>query len=241
MTLNVYAPMGNEEDRLPWFLHHYLSVVRADRIFLYANHSTDNSVAIARKHPEVTVIDWVTPDYDDQYLLDLKNNCWKEHESDWAIVCDIDEHLRHPDWYWLLTLFRGDSLYALLKPSSGWEMVTDYDISDYRAATHGFQSPGHCKPCLFQPKLLNDTNYLPGCHYSNARLADGSPLEPRVVRNLQMRHYQCVGINRVLKRYHARAAILSERNKRNGWGGQYLQTEEETRAYFGRECMEVPE
>jgi len=231
MIIHVHAPMGNEADRLPWFLDHYQF---ATQIFLYANHCTDNSRKIAAQVPCVEVKEWQTPAYDDECLLQLKNNCWKDQQADWVIVCDIDEHLHAKDLNAMLRLFSGDSSFAILRPFEAWEMVTQEDISWYKEATHGFRSPGHKKPCLFQPAYVADINYLPGCHHCNAVAKNGGRLEPVMLRNLTMRHYQCVGVNRVLKRYRERAAIMSERNKEQGWGRQYLWSEAEARAYFNR-------
>jgi len=240
MITHVHAPMGNEADRLPWFLDHYKF---ADRIFLYANHCADNSRKIARMANTpwlgVDVIEWDTPAYDDEALLELKNNCWKKESADWVIVCDIDEHVHGLDLPNMLRIFAGDPKFAILRPYKAWEMVTQQDIGWYTEATRGFFSPGHCKPCLFQPALVAEINYLPGCHYCNAVSKNAARIEPETLRSLSLRHYQCVGINRVLRRYRERAAIMSARNKEMGWGSQYLWSEMEARDYFNRPLEDV--
>ncbi len=84
---------------LPFFFRHYDSLV--DRYFIHDNGSTDRSLEILRANPKVAVgefrVDGASFVREAQRF---NNECWKQSrgQAEWVIVCNIDEHLYHPDW-----------------------------------------------------------------------------------------------------------------------------------------------
>jgi hypothetical protein len=75
---------------LPYFLNHYSKMV--DKIVVYDNQSTDNSVEILKsfKGCEIEIRDYNTNnEIQDGTLMMVKNNCWKNDNSDYIIVLDI--------------------------------------------------------------------------------------------------------------------------------------------------------
>lgn len=53
MKITVYTVCFNEELMLPHFLNHYSRI--ADRIVLYDNQSTDQSMSLARAYPNTEI------------------------------------------------------------------------------------------------------------------------------------------------------------------------------------------
>ena len=98
MTFNVYALNWNESRILPAFLHHYRD---ANRIIIYDNESTDDSVNIIKKHGREVITFSSNETFDDTINRDLKNNFWKssvDDDVDYIIVQDLDEFLYFPSY-----------------------------------------------------------------------------------------------------------------------------------------------
>ena len=209
MEIECYAIMYNEAERLPWYLDHYSF---ADRIYLYDNHSTDDSVAIAKRDHRVEVWEFGKGGASNQEFLDVKNNCWKDSEADWVIVGDIDEHLHHPR----LSHYLQNTPATILKPAHGWEMVSA-DFMDYRQVLMGYNSPGHQKVMCFKPSEIDEINYDAGCHvcHPSGNLVWDSPEE------LVVYHYQFIGKQNVLARYHQNRERRCAIDKKLGWSVQY--------------------
>lgn len=97
MRVDVFSIMYNEEEILPYFLRHYETF--ADRIFIFDNHSTDRTVAIAMACPKVTVLPY--PYRRGIYEEDFSEcfqNAYKEHsrgKADWVMCVDADEFIYH--------------------------------------------------------------------------------------------------------------------------------------------------
>jgi hypothetical protein len=89
----VYLLCFNEAALLPHAVNHYKTFLPSCSITIYDNESSDNSVEIA-KSLGCKVVTWSSNNIiDDFKYLDIKNNCWKEVQSGWIIMADMDEFL----------------------------------------------------------------------------------------------------------------------------------------------------
>src|SRR5688572_6249373 len=98
VEVHLYALCWNEERMLPYFFRHYDSLV--NRYFIFDNGSTDRSVEMLKLNPKVTLGSFkVEGDSFVIAALNHYNECWKQRrgQADWVIVCNIDEHIYHPD------------------------------------------------------------------------------------------------------------------------------------------------
>ena len=87
----VYTACYNEE----YFVKHFLAGYKdAERIIVYDNMSTDNTVELLMEDPRVEVRPFDTQgQLRNDLLLDIKNDAWKEARglADWVIMADFDE------------------------------------------------------------------------------------------------------------------------------------------------------
>jgi glycosyltransferase involved in cell wall biosynthesis len=227
----LYTLCFNEEFILPYFLRHYRRFV--DRIVVYDNQSTDRSVAIAEAGG-AEVRNWVSGnEIRDDIMLDLKGHCWEECRGqgvDWVIVVDVDELLYHPVIAaHLAELRRRD--YTFCVPQ-GFQMVGDElpgpDEELTAAITRGVPVRKYSKPCIFNPDAIEALNFLPGCHEAQPIGRVKVSTDP----NLKLLHYSWLSFDWYRKRYAERAKRLSELNRQEGWGREYMEGEREMRERY---------
>ena len=91
--ITIYTICFNEELILPFFVKWYRKKFPNCRIIIYDNYSTDSTEKIAlQNNCQVIKYDSNNQIRDDLYL-NIKNNCWKDAETDWVLVCVVDELL----------------------------------------------------------------------------------------------------------------------------------------------------
>lgn len=224
MNITLYTFLYNEEKMLPYFLKHYSQYV--NKIVVYDNNSTDSSIQILNdwKDCEIEIRECNTDNrYDEQTLINLKNNCWKECDSDYVIVCDVDELLYHPD---LIGFIKRQEYVDYYTPT-GYHMLSDEIPTDYTKQIYDIVKDGtpdfqYNKNVLFKREKVTETNYSPGAHGSSFqgrdRLINCSDVE------LKLLHYKWLSPEYVVNKHEHYAQRTSEHSKQNGWGTHYLLT-----------------
>ncbi len=159
----------NEEKILPYFLDYYSTF--CDKIIVYDNESTDNSLDIIRRYPNAEIRSNCTNgEISDLRYLEIKNHSWKDTRSlyDWQIVVDIDEFI----------YFEGNILDELeiykksrinIIPTIGYSMLadeypTDYNKSIFEQIQYGVPTRQYGKPAIFNPNEIGEIYYRPGAH-----------------------------------------------------------------------------
>lgn len=84
----------NVVEKIPYVMPYY-ERMEIDKLIIYDNYSTDNTVELLSKYPFVEIRYYETDSFDDNVILNIKNTAWREYQKDydWAIVCDFDEVL----------------------------------------------------------------------------------------------------------------------------------------------------
>ena len=102
MKVTLITVCKNEEVLMPFFLRHYEDIV--DKIYLFDNCSTDNSMKIAAKCPKVEIRSFDTGGLlRDEVHIKIKNQFYTSMKLDgWIIAIDFDEFLYHKDLRGLL-------------------------------------------------------------------------------------------------------------------------------------------
>lgn len=220
-TVHLYALCWNEAHMLPYFFRHYDSIV--DRYHIFDNHSTDGSLELLKQHPRVIldVIDFDGPSFVESAQR-FNNSCWKSSrgQADWVIVCNIDEHLYHPNLSQYLAVCRRRKI-SLIRPK-GFEMVSDTFPTGsqplYTQITTGMPSRELDKPQLFAPDLIDEINFRPGRHRAKPRGHVKSPLR----RQVKLLHYKYLGLEYMSCRTGKLRDRLREGDIANHWGHKYL-------------------
>ncbi len=222
-----YFVNWNDSFYLPFIKKHY--GVFCERIVMYNNHSSDDSVEIAKKLGfEVRTYGNAT-EFNDAENIAVKNNCWKEAKgiADFVIVSDVDEFLYHPN---LLKKLRTFKKYGITLPRvQGYDMVSDQlpklDVLEIKT---GRKSAKYSKSLIFDPNNIHAMNYDFGCHSHKSM-----GVIKKSWSKLYVLHYRNVGgYNRMIERQKIYAKRLSAFNVQNRHGIEYLLNEEEKKAIW---------
>jgi glycosyltransferase involved in cell wall biosynthesis len=222
MRITLYTFCYNEKEIIPYFLNHYSKIV--DKIVVYDNQSTDNSVELLKsfKGCEIEIRDYITNnEIQDDTLIKVKNNCWKDDNSDYIIVVDIDEFIYHPN---LREFLESHPDVDYFKPV-GYDMVsdgvpTDYSKQIYEIIREGAPSINYSKKALFKREYVTETNFSYGCHAAHYR--GKKPLVEYVSNgDLKLLHYKCIDLEYVIAKHKHYGERRSDYNKKMGLGLHY--------------------
>lgn len=212
-----YSICWNEENLLPYYLDHYSAI--AEKIIIYDNESTDSSRDIIRsfKRAELRTYQSNNEVREDLYL-EIKNNCWKEsRQADWVIVCDIDELLYHPFINYYLTRCKNSGI--SLPVPRGYQLVQENfpKTSFTKCCPRGVPEDAFNKCIIFDPSLVDEINYEPGCHTCRPT---GNIKTDRSAF-LKLLHAKFINREKFTKRQVDLYLRLSQINKQNKWGIHY--------------------
>lgn len=222
--LEVFTVCWNESKILPDFIKWYRSRVPDCLITVYDNNSDDRTFEIALDN-ECKVIPFDTGGYmDEQTLMDIRNNCWKQSEAQWCLVVDCDE---------LVTV---SQLTLECDPRTnifhceGYEMFgTEEDTIE--TLTQGCKSAGYCKPVLFRPECFIEINLAPGSHSANPVPKSNNVVEwTREQPN--MYHTKWRSWSNGIERARLLAKRRSEHSRLNGWNFHYELDESIHKEYY---------
>ena len=233
MKITLYTFCYNEKEILPYFLNHYSKIV--DKIVVYDNQSTDSSIEILKsfKGCEIEIRDYLTNNQiQDDILMRTKNNCWKDDNSDYIIVLDIDEFLYHPNLREFIKSHPDVDFYTPV----GYDMVsdgvpTDYSKQIYEIIREGAESINYSKKVLFKRKYVTETNFGYGAHSAN--YLGKKPLIEYISNGaLKLLHYKCIDLEYVVAKHKHYNERRSKFNKIMGLGLHYDFTREQIESDF---------
>lgn len=198
-TVEVFALCYNEEHILQAFIDHYKNNFNASITF-YDNHSTDNSLNIIKENG----CNYYSYDsggtMDEQWLLEIKNNCWKKSNADFVIVCDTDEFLEIPF----------DITGCTIIKTKGFDMIGEHD------SRLGVFNHLYSKQIMFSPKDIQEINYSAGSHLCNPI---GNIIENEI--HALMLHRKYISEQHLINRYQNFSNRNSQYNKINGYCTHY--------------------
>jgi len=234
----VYSIMFNENHFVGNFLTAYKD---ADRIIVYDNYSTDNSVELLKTDNRVEIRQYDSDgQIRDDIYLNIKNNCWKEArgKADWVIIVDFDEIFTRISGTYSNPLFDLDlsTPYAngfnIIKPI-GYNMIS-FDAPLYtkdHPFVHSKQGTYHTpaeKICCFRPDQISEINYGIGCHTANPLDSNGTTngIVIHYDKEYVLLHFKAWNYSLYMEKAMLYKERLSTINKNNKWGFQYLDNEE---------------
>ena len=221
VRVHLYALCWNEERMLPYFFRHYDQTVA--RYFIFDNGSSDRSVEMLKGHSKVTLGHFeVSGDSFVSAALEHYNHCWKSSrgQADWVIVCNVDEHVYHPELRGYLRECTRQGV-TLVIPE-GYNMVADQFAETeqrlYEVIRHGMKDEFWGKPEIFDPNKIEEINFEPGRHTA---APSGVVVTPRNTRT-KLLHFKYIGLDYVCRRHSELRSGLRAVDIENGWGNQYL-------------------
>lgn len=231
--VHYYALCWNEEKMLPFMFDYYGQFI--DRFTIYDNYSNDRSEKIILQHPQAEIIKYASDGIEDVIYQRIKNNCWKRSrgKADYVMVCDVDEFLYHPR----MLDFLSESLklgYSVF-PTEGYDMYSEvYPEHDNaplltEQVKVGVRHEYYDKPIVFDPNRIVEMNFEVGAHKA---YPIGIVNKREGLDGLKLLHYKNLSLEHVLQRVAVYAERLSEVNKANRWGENYLQEERRIRDEF---------
>lgn len=231
MIIHIYSLCWNEERLLPYYFRHYDAI--ADRFFIFDDASTDASLDILAKHSKVEIDRFYKqPDSFVASAHVFNNNIWKRsrNKADWVILCNMDEHLYHPDLLNYLKQCQDAGITAI--PAEGYQMISDsFPDSDERLCdliAFGMRYKKMSKLCIFNPDAIDEINYKHGRHYANPI---GRVVYPQK-RDLKLLHFKYLGLDYLITRWAELSKGLRRIDIEKGWGSRYLSEREKIEQSF---------
>jgi hypothetical protein len=211
-SINVFLLCYNESALLPHVVKHYKKYIPSCKIHIYDNESTDNSVELA-KSLGCDVISWSSGNILNDHLnKDIKNTCWKNIETGWIIVADMDEFLCVTEKELLEEEQEGTSILKILGINMIGESkkldLSDIDLQDIKK--YNEHPPEDKNLCFLREKIV-DMNYDLGAHHCNPVGIIKYSLKKYL--NKHMVHLGVeFQINKYIKRYERSEKMRSEGN-----------------------------
>jgi glycosyltransferase involved in cell wall biosynthesis len=215
MHIDLYAACWNEERIIPFFLRHYEPLV--DRIVIFDDGSNDRSLELLSASRKVELRR--LPSGPSSILMQMEemNRCWKESRgrADWVIICDVDEHIYHPQLRDYLKECK--NAHATILHPIGMEMVSasfppaNTVLSEI--IRHGVRSFLHDKMAVFDPNAIEEINYTPGLHVA---APTGRVIFSRK-REVKLLHYKQLGLDYVLWRSNELRCRQTDYDRERGW------------------------
>jgi glycosyltransferase involved in cell wall biosynthesis len=213
MKIDVFVVTYNEEKILPYFLRHYQQFAT---VHIWDNHSTDNTLKIAREAGvEVTAFE-TNDEYDELSLSEVRSRNWKESTADWVIVCDCDEFIYHPDIVEQLK-----KIDATLIIPIGYNMYSDnFPTTNgqiYEEVNMGILDYRYSKPIIFKPIDIKEMNFRAGAHFAD-------PIGNVVINttsDIKLLHMKFLSKEYVIGRYMTYEKRKSDRTKYHNFGDEY--------------------
>lgn len=234
LFIEAFILCYNEEKLIRHTLNHYGNICK--KITVIDNCSTDKTLDIITiEYPKVIIKQFDTHDQirDDAYLH-IKNSVWKESKADFVIVCDMDELLYHPNLYEELKKAKQNGV--AMFTTKGYNMVAEYFPENYNIpiteqVKTGVRAFNFDKKIIFSPHFVQNILYAPGAHTCNPIFYPNAPKNVHP-EPLKLLHYKYLGREYLKERHNMYAARLSDYNKRNLFGGEYLKGDQHVNECF---------
>lgn len=229
----VYLLCYNESAIIPFVMDYWKRF--AEKVIVYDNYSTDNSVELLKKYDFVEVRYFKSDNtFNDIENINIKNNCWKEAKgnADYVFVGDMDEVLYQENITSIFSSLKNNG-YTIIKPS--W-----YDLLSYEFPQHGSgllhdvvkkcEYNDNGKITILDPNNITEMNWTVGCHHCNPV----GNIKASVIKNLYLFHCRHLSPDYVKDRYKMYVERFSDVNKENGFGIHYTWIDEYDKEFSQR-------
>jgi len=214
--VTVYTITYNEELIIEFFINHYRKNFPNCKIVIFDNYSTDKTVEIAKSFGCTVIFYDTNNKFSDIKLIEIKNSCWKDSETEWVVVCDCDELIQINEEQ----LKKEEKNECTIFKFNGYNLM-NFNDDDLENISYGWHDENYDKILLFNRKKIEEINYNYGCHKSN-------PVGVlKFCENYDMFHYKFLGKRHTIDRYKKFAERLSEENIKMNLSWHYFTGEQE--------------
>ena len=231
-SVDIYLFCYNESAIIHQTIDHYQSRFKNCRIIVLDNHSTDDSVNIA-KACGASIVTWGEKDtLDNQTLINYKNNIWKTNSSGWIIICDMDEWLDINDKELYMEHQSGTTIMRI----QGYQMVSNSlcpNLSDITLSSirNGYLDNDYSKNIMFLSSAIVDINYKCGAHHCFPK---GSI---KISKNIyKLGHFKYLGLKFLINNYKTNFKRTIDDRKKN-MAVHYSNDEEIITAKYNEACL----
>jgi hypothetical protein len=233
LKIDLYFSCWNNADILEFFFRHYDRFVR--RYFAFDDGSVDGTLELLKTNSRVAVREMPRARLGEAHTLaalPLTETVWRETSSDadWVMICDVDEHLYHPDFEAYLARCKTEGI--TIVPALGYQMLADQLPTSgllCEQVTRGAPFLKMSKLNLFDPNSIERLNYSPGRH----RAAPIGDIVAPDRDELLLLHYKYLDFERVARRHAASAARLNHSDAENRWGHRWRFSREQLEQDWG--------
>ena len=214
--VTVYTVTYNEELIIEFFINHYRKNFPNCKIVIFDNYSTDKTVEIAKSFGCHVIFYDTNNKFSDKKLIEIKNDCWKDSETEWVVVCDCDELIQINEEQLKKEQKNGHTIFKF----NGYNLM-NHDDDILESICYGWPDEAYDKILLFNKTKIKEINYNYGCHESN-------PVGIlKYCKNYNMFHYNFLGKNYTINRYKKFSERLSEENIELGLSYHYFNDEQQ--------------
>jgi glycosyltransferase involved in cell wall biosynthesis len=169
--LEVFTISYQESDTIMELINFYRERVPDCIINVLDNMSTDDTEKICKEN-NVNFSQFDTGGkMDEQTLINLRNNSWKNSDAKFVVMCDSDElvDVNQKD----LEECYENNTWNVCK-CIGYELY-GYD-KHFKDAFYGVHGGGYDKVALFRRDQIEEMNYSPGSHSCDSKSKNGVPI-----------------------------------------------------------------
>jgi glycosyltransferase involved in cell wall biosynthesis len=212
LVVNIYIMCFNEELLLPFTIAHYKRLFGEKNtiITICDNESTDSSVEIAKSLGCNIHSFSSNGRMDNDSMMQVRNNIWKNALDGWVILVDTDELL----YITREQLYLEETKRTTILDLQGIQVLgasnkTDLSDIDLTELCNGYEDNMFNKRICFRRNCIVNMNYEPGCHLE---YPCGYINYSKTKYNLYHFHY--LGVEFTFERYRERAKRSSHQHNK---------------------------
>lgn len=165
--IEIFTVAYNEEEKIMFFINWWRDRFQDCRITVIDNHSTDRTAEFAKRRGCRVISAGPKDKMDEQWLIDVKNSCWKESKEEWVFVGDVDEVVDITPNQLYRERWNGTTVIDL----DLYDIINKDDVSRMEDIDYAVEyfAPRVEKRLIFQPDAIIETNYHIGCHVADMK------------------------------------------------------------------------
>ncbi len=165
IQVHIFLMCFNEEVLLPHTIEHYRRCSQNCAITILDDDSSDKSVEIATALGCSVIPMNKPPGALNSHLQLIKNECWKQVESGWVIVADMDEWLCFSERDLRREMRKGTNVLRVIGYNmTGFSQSALLDDVDLHSVNRGIFNQWESKNLCFLVPEVKAMNYGPGAH-----------------------------------------------------------------------------